>query len=65
MWRKKEKQKKTQRKHIIMISYVQNEAKLHAIKLKRNLVDLGFQVFLDVDEITVGTSFKLLFCFAA
>lgn len=42
-----------------MISYVQNEAKLHAIKLKRNLVDLGFQVFLDVDEITVG---ELLNC---
>ena len=37
-----------------MISYVRNEASLHAIKLKRNLVDLGFSVFLDVHEITEG-----------
>lgn len=37
-----------------MISYVRNEASLHAIKLKRYLVNLGFSVFLDVHEIETG-----------
>lgn len=41
-----------------MISYVRNEASIHAIKLKRSLVELGFQVFLDVDEITVGDDWQ-------
>ena len=56
VWRKKDK-KKSQRK-IIMISYVRNEASLHAIKLKKYLAELGFQVFLDVDEITVGDDWQ-------
>lgn len=38
----------------ILISYVRKEAEAHAKSLKAELVDLGLDVYLDVDEIKVG-----------
>ncbi|KAI1294698.1 hypothetical protein HDE_05948 [Halotydeus destructor] len=40
-------------KHIL-ISYVRNEAEQHARNLKRELTDIGCNVYLDVDEIQGG-----------
>ncbi|RWS06769.1 uncharacterized protein B4U79_03386, partial [Dinothrombium tinctorium] len=38
----------------ILISYVRQEAERHARQLKTHLSDLGYEVFLDVDEIMGG-----------
>lgn len=42
----------------ILISYVKAEAFRHARDLKRELTDLGFNVFLDVDEIQAGNDWQ-------
>ncbi|XP_067135835.1 uncharacterized protein [Centruroides vittatus] len=42
----------------ILISYVRAEASKHARDLKRELADLGFNVFLDIDEIQAGNDWQ-------
>jgi hypothetical protein len=42
----------------ILISYVRKEAEQHARRLKSKLIKLGLEVFLDVDEITVGNDWQ-------